>query len=108
MRGFMTVFLAAACALQPALGVAQETTGTLIGAVRDAQGAPLAGATVRVRSKALIGGEQTATTNERGQLRLPALPPGLYAFDVEAPDSTRTTKPTFESASAPPSRSTWS
>ena len=84
MRGFMTVFLAAACALQPALGVAQETTGTLIGAVRDAQGAPLAGATVRVRSKALIGGEQTATTNERGQLRLPALPPGLYAFDVEA------------------------
>lgn len=57
MRGF-TVFLAAACALQPALSVAQETTGTLIGAVRDARGAPLAGATVRVRSKALIGGEQ--------------------------------------------------
>ena len=84
MRGFMTIFLASACAFQPALGVAQETTGTLIGAVRDAQGAPLAGATVRVRSKALIGGEQTVVTNERGQLRLPALPPGLYAFDVEA------------------------
>ena len=30
MRGFMTVFLAAACAFQPALGVAQETTGTLM------------------------------------------------------------------------------
>lgn len=84
MRGFTMVFLAAACALQPAFGVAQETTGTLIGGVRDAQGAPLAGATVRVRSKALIGGEQTVATNEKGQLRLPALPPGLYVFDVEA------------------------
>ena len=70
------------------------------------RGAPLAGATVRVRSKAHIGGEQTVATNERGQLRLPALPPGLYTFDVEASGFDPYHEATFESA--PPSRSTWS
>ena len=35
-------------------------------------------------SPALIGGPQTVTTNEQGQLRFPALPPGLYVLDVEA------------------------
>jgi hypothetical protein len=51
--------------------------------VKDAQGGVLPGATVRVSSPALIGGSATLTTNEKGQLRFPALPPGPYALDIE-------------------------
>ena len=62
---------------------AQSLTGALIGTVKDTQGGVLPGAIVRVRSTALIGGPQIVTTNEKGQLRFPALPPGVYALDVE-------------------------
>ncbi|HSC29407.1 MAG TPA: TonB-dependent receptor, partial [Vicinamibacterales bacterium] len=48
-------------------------------------GAALAGARVRVSSPALLGGPITGTTNERGQLRVPAAPPGSYLIDVEFP-----------------------
>ena len=51
--------------------------------VRDAEGGVLAGAAVRVTSPALIGGVQTLTTNEKGQLRFPVLPPGRYGLDIE-------------------------
>ena len=64
---------------------AQGLTGTLIGTVRDAQGGVLPGATVRVTSPALIGGPATVISNEKGQLRFPALPPGPYAIDIEMP-----------------------
>jgi hypothetical protein len=84
MRRFMTIFLAAACAMQVRVAAAQDVTGSLIGTVEDAQGGVLRGAVARVSSPALIGGVQTATTNDKGQLRFPALPPGLYALDVEA------------------------
>src|SRR5688572_21282957 len=49
------------------------------------KGGALPGATVRVGSEALIGGPQVVTTNEKGQPRFPALPPGLYVLDVAAP-----------------------
>ena len=75
--------LTIACALLSHVGAAQELSGTLIGTVQDAQGGALRGAMVRVSSPALIGGAQTSTTNEQGQLRFPALPPGLYMLDVE-------------------------
>jgi hypothetical protein len=75
--------LAAACVLQPHLALAQGLTGALIGTVKDAQGGVLAGAVVRVSSPALIGGSATLTTNEKGQLRFPALPPGQYVLDIE-------------------------
>ena len=84
MRRFMTIFLAAGCAMQVHVAAAQDVTGSLIGTVEDAQGGVLRGAVARVSSPALIGGAQTATTNDKGQLRFPALPPGLYALDVEA------------------------
>ena len=58
-------------------------TGALIGTVRDAQGGVLPGAMVRVSSPVLIGGPAIQTTNERGQLRFPALPPGAYVLDIE-------------------------
>ena len=64
---------------------AQVLTGALVGTVKDEQGAALPGASVRVWSAALIGGALTVTTNDRGQLRFPVLPPGTYAIDIELP-----------------------
>ena len=48
-------FLVAWCLLMPGIADAQGPTGSLIGTVKDAQGAVLAGAVVRVTSTALIG-----------------------------------------------------
>jgi hypothetical protein len=79
----MLLLLAAACVLQPHVAPAQGLTGALIGTVKDAEGGVLTGAVVRVSSPALIGGSATLTTNERGQLRFPALPPGRYVLDIE-------------------------
>ena len=76
--------LAVACALLPRAASAQGLTGALIGTVKDAQGGVISGAVVRIRSPALIGGPQTTTTDQ-GELRFPALPPGLYALDIEFP-----------------------
>ena len=64
------------------IAAAQGLTGTLIGSVKDEQGAVLPGALVRVASSTLIGGPASVTTNERGQLRFPILPPGTYELDV--------------------------
>lgn len=85
MRTPVTVFLAVitACILHAHAVVAQGLTGALIGTVKDGQGAVLQRAVVRVSSPALIGGVEMVTTNERGQLRFPALPPGQYVLDVE-------------------------
>ena len=83
MRRSVVFLLAAACVLQPLLASAQGLTGALIGTVKDAQGGVLTGAVVRVSSPALIGGPATLTTNEKGQLRFPALPPGPYVLDIE-------------------------
>ena len=83
MRSPVLFLLAAACVLQPHLAAAQGLTGALIGTVKDAQGGVLPGAVVRVSSPALIGGPATLTTNEKGQLRFPALPPGPYVLDIE-------------------------
>jgi hypothetical protein len=76
-------FVAVACLLMPRMSVAQGLTGALIGTVKDAQGGVLPGAVVRIDSPALIGGPATLTTNEKGQLRFPALAPGSYVLDIE-------------------------
>jgi hypothetical protein len=62
---------------------AQTLTGTLSGTVKDEQGGVLSGAVVRVTSRELIGGERQTTTSDRGQWRLPVLPPGSYTLTVE-------------------------
>ena len=81
----MMFLLAAACVLLPQQAPAQGLTGALIGTVKDAQGGVIPGAVVRVSSPALIGGSQTLTTDERGYLRFPALPPGRYVLQIEVP-----------------------
>src|SRR3979409_2319106 len=74
-RRCLWLSVAIACVLLPWMAAAQALTGALIGTVKDEQGAVLRGALVRVTSPALIGGPTTTTTNERGQLRFPVLPP---------------------------------
>ena len=75
--------LTLACLLPREAITAQELTGALVATVRDTQGGVLRGAIVRVESESLIGGARTQSTNDKGQLRFPALPPGRYVVDVE-------------------------
>lgn len=64
----------------------QETTGSLTGTVKDANGAAVPGATVNVidpkTSNAVV---RTATTNDDGVYSIPDLKPGTYTISVEAP-----------------------
>ena len=68
-----------------ALIAQSNTTAALTGVVKDPKGAPLAGATVRVSSPSLIGGERVVRTAENGTYRVPMLAPGKYRIVVEAP-----------------------
>ncbi|MBN2970773.1 TonB-dependent receptor [Roseomonas aeriglobus] len=62
--------------------VAQDfNTGALVGSALDANGAPLAGATVTVRSTAQ-GFTRSVTTNSNGSFRVQALPPGAYVVTI--------------------------
>ena len=79
------MLVAAGSLLLPATATPQGLTGTLIGIVRDAEGNGVAQVPARVSSAALIGGSVTASTDDKGRLRFPALPPGRYALDIEAP-----------------------
>ena len=85
MWHWLSALLAAGVMLLPRTAEAQGLTGALVGTVKDEQGAVLSGALVRATSSALIGGPAAATTNERGQLRFPALLPGSYVLDIELP-----------------------
>jgi hypothetical protein len=73
--------MVAACVLAR-VATAQGLTGSLIGTVKDAQGGVVSGAQVTVSSPALIGGASTQVTDERGELRFYALPPGMYVLDI--------------------------
>ncbi len=62
---------------------AQGLTGALVGTVKDPGGGVVRGAVVRVTSPSLPGGERRTTSSDRGQWRLPVLPPGSYVLTVE-------------------------
>ncbi len=62
---------------------AQSLTGSIVGSVRDAQGAALVGATLSLTGKT---GETRTTTDARGSYRFPAVEPGRYELRAEAPD----------------------
>jgi len=60
-------------------GVALAATTTrLDGTVVDRFGTPLPGVTVEIASEALIGGPQTAVTDDRGEVAFHLLPVGVY------------------------------
>src|SRR5262249_5535265 len=79
--GFL-LFVVACSVLLPHVAAGQALTGALIGTVKDDQGGVLPGAGVRVSSPALIGGPVSVTTNDKGQLRFPVLPPGSYVLEI--------------------------
>src|SRR5258706_3847296 len=62
--------------------MAQETTGSLKGAVVDPNGLAVTGATVTAKSQE-TGRESSATTGEGGLFVLPKLNPGRYTLTVE-------------------------
>ena len=71
--------LALLASADPAL--AQRTTGTLVGTVKDETGAVLPGVTVTLKGDAIVG-TQTTVTNEKGFYRFAALPPGTYDAEL--------------------------
>lgn len=87
-RRTVTLMLATVAALLafPDAAVAQEgmTTGSIGGVVRDADGAPLADAVVRVRSVDR-GTERETLTGENGRFRVGLLQPGDYIVQAELP-----------------------
>lgn len=71
--------------VMPSVAAAQDfSSGTLSGAVTDANGAPVAGATVQVRSNEQ-GVTRTATTDDAGQFRAALVPIGEYTVTITAP-----------------------
>ena len=69
----------------PGSAVAQQATGTIAGAVTDTTGGVLPGATVEVRSTALIEGVRAASTDGAGLYQIIALPPGEYTVTFGLP-----------------------
>jgi hypothetical protein len=64
--------------LGPAPTLAQTSTGSIAGTVRDTTGAVLPGVTVEVSSPALIERVRSAGTDAAGQYKVTELPPGTY------------------------------
>ncbi len=75
MRAPFVVLVLALATAVPALG--QETRGSIQGVITDSSGAAMPGVTVEARSTALVG-IAAAVTDDRGNYRFPALPPGIY------------------------------
>lgn len=61
---------------------AQNSTGTILGVVKDAQGGTVAGATVTIRNTE-TGLTRSIATSDDGAYRAPALPVGGYSVKVE-------------------------
>ena len=66
-----------------AISLAQETTGSLQGTVKDPSGAVVTNAKVSVTTPSLAGGMSTVT-DTKGYYHLSNLPPGLYVVTVDA------------------------
>ena len=59
-----------------------QTTGRIMGSLKDAQGAVLPGATVTLTGPALQGA-QTQVTDQDGAFRFLSVPPGRYRVKIE-------------------------
>ena len=77
--------LAFIMALHPAAMAQTNQTGTLMGTVSDAQGQPLPGVAVSIKSPALILPQMGTITSEKGLYRYLSLPPGLYEITFTLP-----------------------
>ena len=81
-RIFCILFLLLMISYGPALPQSQQS-GVIEGRVTTAEGEPLPGVEVTISSPALIGGGQSAITNDRGRYRFVALLPGVYAAEAK-------------------------
>src|SRR3989441_951069 len=66
------------------VALSQETTGSIVGSVKDANGAAVKGATVTVTNLATKQVVRTATTDDDGGYSARDLPVGTYDLSVEA------------------------
>src|SRR5713226_4794123 len=71
MKAFSLMILCAICA------VAQTTTGTVSGFIRDSSDAPISGAGVKL-TNVNTGYAQTTSTSVDGAYTFPLVPPGSY------------------------------
>src|SRR5687767_6096402 len=62
--------------------LAQTTTATMSGTIKDESGALLPGVTV-VATNLGTGGTRTAVTDDEGRYTMPELPPGSYEMQAE-------------------------
>ena len=81
LRGIAALILALVAA-QPAAAQTGQMFGELVGKVTDDQGGVLPGVVVTLSGPAVMG-VQSATTNERGQYRFPAVNTGTYKLTFE-------------------------
>src|SRR5579872_6111742 len=78
---WLAVLLLALTALPNAF--AQETTAGIQGVVKDSSGASVPNATIEVTGSTLIGNRKVQT-DDAGNYRIAALPPGTYTMTVTA------------------------
>ncbi len=64
--------------------IAQEVTGTIVGTVKDSNGAAVSGATVTITDSAKNVVIRTVTTNSDGEYNVPNLSPSDYSVTIEA------------------------
>lgn len=90
-RAFLAAVLVA-LAVVVAAGDAAAQNAQVIGNVKDQTGAVVPGATVTAKNQE-TGLTRTDITNDKGDFRLPALPPGIYKVSVELQGFNSETRP---------------
>ncbi len=84
MRVLKSVSIAVLCVFAMTTAFSQEVTGTINGAVLDASGSPIPGATITVTNIARGQVLATVSTAADGQFTAPLLPVGPYTVAAEA------------------------
>lgn len=84
MRKFSYLLSALLCFAFAQAISAQEITGSIVGDVKDSNGASVSGATVTITDSAKNIVVRTLTTNDSGEFTVPQLPVSVYQITVEA------------------------
>ena len=79
MRSFALLIIVAMCLMLLPLAASAQTS-TIVGQVKDSDGALMAGVAVEVASPAMIEKARSTTTDRSGKYRMTELRPGLYTI----------------------------
>src|SRR6185369_1873401 len=82
----LTLAVLAICLGLAGVAVAQEITGSIVGTVKDANGAGVSGSTVTVSDSAKKLVVRTIQTGEDGEFNARDLPVAAYDITIEAPN----------------------